>query len=165
MSNRKMWTKIRKHKKKKRKDPLYHSFWMHKFLNKMTKHSLNWRIEKIVLNLSLTLKNYILPFPFFIFILKKNKWTITSQLRRLGKYHHSIPTFSSISHSCKHGMVRLRLALFKNHYRPNPSFITSFRHEIWNLKFNCKDSIVLSEKKLHLGLVLQNKAFTHFRWK
>lgn len=164
MSNRKMWKKCIKYKSILKRDRIYKSYWIRKFIKKLVKHTNTQKTEIFLYKTLSKIKSFMRPIVYFFkILLKKTKWLITTHLKRMGKYFHKIPTYIPTPKCYKHGLLNLKKVI--NYNKLDKSFFKRFNLELNNIFFCPKDSSSLKLKKKNFLLIQQNKAYTHFRWR
>lgn len=162
MSNRKKWKKSIKFKSKIRKDNIFHSYWLRKFLNKVTKHGKKYRAENIILNMFLEIKKLRYPLNLFFDIVFRSKWSLDTHLKRLGKYFHNIPTYIPFPRNYNRGLSKIvKVARF---VRKEKSFSKRLYAEICDIQYAPKKSCSLRLKRQRLKLVQKNRVYSNFRW-
>ena len=163
MSNHKMWKKRIIFKGRYKRDSMYKSYWIRKFINKMTKQGKKHKFEIMLYDIFIKSKDFIYPLFFFFQTLSKSKWRLTTQLKRLGKFFHSIPTYIPFPRSYGHGIMKLKKVL--EYSKNEKSFSKALYLEMYNLKFARKNSLSIKLKKKKFLLIRKNRPYTHYRWK
>lgn len=158
-----MWKKCIKAKHRVKLDKIYNSYWIRKFLNKFTNNGKNFKTEILLYKILCRIKNIFFPKKYFFKVLFKAAWRVTTQLRRMGKFFHNIPTYITFPRIYGHGILKLKKAI-KNQ-KTDKSFLDTVYQEFYNMILSPKDSLSLKLKKTKYLLVQKNKAYTHFRWR
>ena len=170
MSNKKKWTRLvylRKWREVNKRDNLYKSYWILKFLNKIIKQGKKHKFEKIFYNVLYRFKTIKHPLKLYYSTIFKSRQIISTHFKRFGKFFHRIPYMIKFPQSYKVGLSSVVKLLLKRRQRNVPIHILSEKiySEIYNINYDKKLSSSVSIKKEISKMVRKNRAFLHFRWK
>lgn len=165
MSNIKKWKKSKKIKNQIKKDNLYRSYWLRKFLNIMTKQGQKHKSEIILYNIFYNLKKKKLnPLTFIFFCILNSKWLLTTHMKRFGKHWHHLPSYISYPRSINKGISSIIWSSKISDYKEK-NFSKKLWNELWHIYALDKKSLSFKARNEKIELVIQNKAYMHFRWK
>lgn len=165
MSNKKKWKKVvnfNKQIESNKKDTIYNSYWLLKFLNKLIKKGKKHKSEKLFYNILYKIKTIKHPLKLYFNIILKSKFLLNTQLKRLGKYFYKIPYLVKFPQNYKSGISKIINTIIIK--RTGKNLTDKIYFELLNIYFNPKLSNTLISKKQTYKIVQKNRAFMHFRW-
>jgi small subunit ribosomal protein S7 len=168
MSNRKKWKKSRTIKNKIRVETLYNTYWLRKFLNiimirgkKNTAENRLWNLFYYRLK-----KERYNPKLFSFEAFSKAKWLLTTHLKRFGKHWHSLPTYIPFPRTMNLGISSMVRGARTQRKREEKSFDKRLFDELFSVFWSLdKKSESFKARDEKMDIVLQNKAYLHFRWR
>lgn len=103
------------------------------------------------------------PISYILRMIDYSRWIFTTQLRRLGKYFHNIPTVITFPRTHNFGIKKLAFALkFSKKFN---NFQQKFSVEILNILFRPRKSYSRRLRRQKFKIVKKNAPYANFRWK
>jgi len=103
------------------------------------------------------------PISYILRMIDYSRWIFTTQLRRLGKYFHNIPTVITFPRTHNFGIKKLAFVLkFSKKFN---NFQQKFSVEILNILFRPRKSYSRRLRRQKFKIVKKNAPYANFRWK
>ena len=103
------------------------------------------------------------PITYILRMIDYGRWIFTTQLRRMGKYFHNIPTTITFPRTHNFGIKQLAFALKLS--RKFNNFQQKLNVEILNILFRPRRSYSRRLRRQKFKTVKKNAPYAHFKWK
>jgi len=93
------------------------------------------------------------------------KWFLTIHLKRFGKHWHSLPTYIPFPRTVNIGISSMIKGVRTQRKKDEKDFNKRLFDELYSTFHSDKKSEAYKARDEKIDIVLQNKAYLHFRWR